>query len=103
MPGFAVTAGVTDPATQMYIVGVEVGPRRPTAPVAGSNAVRPTGLFVARRQTAEAALNEIGMVGPGSAGRLVSCVGSERLLVTNAKPLPLPCHSPTLTARGKTV
>src|SRR6266571_2630988 len=103
MPGFAVTAGVTDPATQMYIVGLEVGPRRPTAPVAGSNAVPPTGLFVARRQIAEAALNEIGMVEPGSACILVSCVGSVKLMITNALALPLTCHSPAFTAVGKIV
>src|SRR5262245_20050073 len=79
------------------------GPRRPTAPVAGLNTLPPTGLFVERRQIAETALKEIGIAEPGNAWMLVSCVGSVKLMMTNALALPLTCHSPALAAVGRTV
>src|SRR5262245_5504441 len=87
----------------MYMVGFAVGPNRPTAPVAGSNAVPPAGLFVARRQIVDAAPNEIGIVEPGNAWMFVSWVGSVKLITTNAFPLPLTCHAPALGAVGATV
>ena len=63
----------------------------------------PTGLFVERRQIADTALNEIGIVEPGNAWILVSCVGSVKLMITKALALPLTCHSPAFAAVGSTV
>src|ERR1051325_4643419 len=79
------------------------GPRRPTAPVDGSKVLPPTGLLVERRQIADVALNEIGIVEPGSAWMFVSVVGSVKLMTTNALALPLACHSPAFAAVGRIV
>src|SRR5687768_15186278 len=87
----------------MYIVGFGGGPSRPTAPPAGLNTVPPAGALFARRQIAEVALNEIGIVDPGNAWMFVSCVGTVKLITTNAFGLPLTCHSPAAGAVGATV
>src|SRR6266478_4401423 len=85
------------------MVGFALGPNRPTTPAAGLKIVPPTGLFVARRQIADVALKMIGMVEPGSAWMLVSCVGSVKLMITNAFELPVTCHAPAVAAVGSTV
>src|SRR2546426_11304342 len=85
------------------MLGFAGGPNRPTAPAAGLKIVPPTGLFVARRQIADTPLKVIGIVEPGSAWMLVSCVGSVKLMITNAFELPVTCHAPAVAAVGSTV
>src|SRR5438034_986547 len=63
----------------------------------------PAGLLVARRHSAAAAPNAIGIVEPGCAWMLVSWVGSVRLMFTNALALPVICHSPAPAWLGATV
>src|SRR2546427_10848685 len=85
------------------MLGFAAGPNRPTTPVAGLKIVPPTGLFVARRQIADTPLKMIGIVEPGSAWMLVSCVGSVKLMITNAFELPVTCHAPAVAAVGGAV
>src|SRR5881397_133068 len=87
----------------MYIVGFAGGPIRPNVPTVGLNVVAPAGLLVARRHSADVALNAIGIVEPGCAWILMSCVGSVKLMFTNAFPLPVTCHSPAAAWLGATV
>src|SRR6266480_1775928 len=103
MPGFAAAAGVTVPPIQMYMFGFAGGPIRPTVPTLGLKAVAPAGLLVARRHSADAAPNEIGIVEPGCAWMLVSCVGSVKLMFTDAFAFPVICHSPAAATLGATV
>ena len=79
------------------------GPNRPTAPVAGLNAVPAAAVLFARFQRADVALKVIGIVEPGSAWMLVSWVGSVKLMITNAFELPVTCHAPAVAAVGSTV
>src|SRR5712664_3715422 len=85
------------------MLGLGGGPSRPTIPIAGLNAAPAAGLLVARFQRADVALKMIGMVEPGSAWMLVSCVGSVKLMMTNAFELPVTCHAPAVAAVGSTV
>src|SRR6266511_1445614 len=103
MPGFAAAAGVTVPPIQMYMLGLAVGPRRPTVPTLGLNAVAPAGLLVARRHSADAAPNAMGIVEPGCAWMLVSWAGSVKLMFTNAFEFPVICHSPAAARLGAIV
>src|SRR3954469_19234906 len=103
MPGLAVTAGLTVPPSQIYMLKLGGGPMRPTAPVAGLNAAPAAALLVARFHRADVALNEIGIVEPGSAWMFVSTVGKVKLMMTKAFALPLICHSPAVAAVGSTV
>src|SRR5437879_1027525 len=103
MPCFAAAAGVTVPPIQMYMFGLAGGPRRPTVPTLGLNVVAPAGLLVARRHRADAALKAIGIDEPGCAWMLINCVGSVKLMFTNAFALPVTCHSPAAAWLGATV
>src|SRR3989442_10144971 len=87
----------------MYMFGLTGGPNRPTAPVAGLKAVPAAALLLARFQRADVALKVIGIVEPGSAWMLVSCVGSVKLTITNAFELPVTCHAPAGAAGGRTL
>src|SRR6266540_2518148 len=87
----------------MYMFGFGDGPSRPTTPIAGLNAAATAASLLARFQRADVALKEIGIVEPGSAWMLVSCVGSVKLMITNAFELPVTCHSPAVAAVGSTV
>src|SRR2546423_10127323 len=83
--------------------GLGGGPNRPTASLAGLNAVPAAALLLARFHRAEVALKEIGIVDPGSAWMLVNCAGSVKLMMTNAFELPVTCHAPAVAAVGSTV
>src|SRR2546423_10934089 len=103
MPGFAAAAGLTVPPIQMYMFGLAGGPSRPTVPTAGLNGVPAAALLVARFQRADVPLNAMGIVEPGSAWMFVRAVGSVKLMMTNALPLPATCHAPAVAAVGCTV
>src|SRR5258708_20637782 len=87
----------------MYKVGVPGGAKRPVVPTLGSKTVPAAALLVLRSQTADVALNVIGMVEPGRAWMWVSTVGSVNVIVVNAFLLPSTCHSPAPAAVGRTV
>src|SRR3954468_10330718 len=87
----------------MYMLGFGGGPNRPSTPAAGLNGVPAAALLVARFQRADVALKAIGIVEPGSAWMFVSCVGSVKLMMTNAFALPVTCHAPAVAAVGCSV